>query len=124
MPEIDVYHQVSAAGSRHVHVAWGADGTTVGEGDPANASWSTLGEAMTVHTVRNVASSAFLVTDENGAMIVDTGVPGRAPGRLLTPAGRDLARSRHAAISPAPRAATLTGTSTASGSPRVCQLDG
>ncbi|MFI1769372.1 MBL fold metallo-hydrolase [Streptomyces sp. NPDC020800] len=37
---------------------------------------------MTVYTVKNVASSAFLVTDENGAMIVDTGVAGRAPAML------------------------------------------
>ncbi|MER5474736.1 MBL fold metallo-hydrolase [Streptomyces sp. NPDC002935] len=37
---------------------------------------------MTVHTVKNVASSAFLVTDENRAMIVDTGVAGRAPAML------------------------------------------
>ncbi|MFC0006032.1 RidA family protein [Micromonospora siamensis] len=40
LPEIDVYRQVSVAtGSRIVHVAgqvaWGADGTTVGEGDLA-----------------------------------------------------------------------------------------
>ncbi|NUK82753.1 hypothetical protein HRW23_36535, partial [Streptomyces lunaelactis] len=37
---------------------------------------------MTVYTVKNVASAAFLVTDENGAMIVDTGVAGRAPAML------------------------------------------
>ncbi|MGW8776592.1 MBL fold metallo-hydrolase [Streptomyces sp. NPDC055796] len=37
---------------------------------------------MTVHNVKNLASSAFLVTDENGAMIVDTGVAGRAPAML------------------------------------------
>ena len=37
---------------------------------------------MTVYTVKNVSSSAFLVTDENGAMIVDTGVAGRAPAML------------------------------------------
>ncbi|MFF3249265.1 MBL fold metallo-hydrolase [Streptomyces sp. NPDC002870] len=37
---------------------------------------------MTVYTVKNIASSAFLVTDEKGAMIVDTGVAGRAPAML------------------------------------------
>ncbi|MFK0043594.1 MBL fold metallo-hydrolase [Streptomyces sp. NPDC090741] len=37
---------------------------------------------MTVYTVKNVASSAFLVTDGKGAMIVDTGVAGRAPAML------------------------------------------
>ncbi|MFD5506509.1 MBL fold metallo-hydrolase [Streptomyces sp. NPDC127051] len=37
---------------------------------------------MTVYTVKNLASSAFLVTDEKGAMIVDTGVAGRAPAML------------------------------------------
>ncbi|MET7987714.1 MULTISPECIES: MBL fold metallo-hydrolase [unclassified Streptomyces] len=37
---------------------------------------------MSVYTVKNLASSAFLVTDENGAMIVDTGVAGRAPAML------------------------------------------
>ncbi|MGW4766763.1 MBL fold metallo-hydrolase [Nocardia sp. NPDC004278] len=37
---------------------------------------------MTVYTVKNTASSAFLVTDGNAAMIVDTGVRGRAPAML------------------------------------------
>ncbi|WP_433199296.1 MBL fold metallo-hydrolase [Nocardia sp. CA-107356] len=37
---------------------------------------------MTVYTVENTASSAFLVTDEGRAMIVDTGVRGRGPAML------------------------------------------
>ncbi|MFF3402553.1 MBL fold metallo-hydrolase [Streptomyces sp. NPDC002659] len=37
---------------------------------------------MTVYAVKNVASSAFLVTDGRRAMIVDTGVAGRAPAML------------------------------------------
>src|SRR6266702_4049769 len=49
---------------------------------PRTPTPSPPGEAMTVYTVKNVSSSAFLVTDENGAMIVDTGVAGRAPAML------------------------------------------
>ncbi|MGO4456031.1 MBL fold metallo-hydrolase [Streptomyces sp. M-16] len=37
---------------------------------------------MTVYTVKNLASSAFLVTAGSRAMIVDTGVAGRAPAML------------------------------------------
>jgi hydroxyacylglutathione hydrolase len=37
---------------------------------------------LTVYTVRNLVSAAFLVTDDRAAMIVDTGVAGRAPAML------------------------------------------
>jgi len=40
------------------------------------------GEVMTVYTVKDMASAAFLVTEGSRAMIVDTGVAGRAPAML------------------------------------------
>ena len=39
-------------------------------------------DTVTVHTVKNLASSAFLVAGAGRAMIVDTGVAGRAPAML------------------------------------------
>ena len=39
-------------------------------------------DTVTVYTVKNLASSAFLVAGAGRAMIVDTGVAGRAPAML------------------------------------------